>query len=157
MDSLFYDLLVRLQVLIAANANIILKGASVEVGRLTPVVSPTGLPAIGIYLTGDATIGEFGPQNLNFMDWDVAVAIELALDADATTTSLEQDYLNLRADVHEAIMTDAPTLSLAFCSMAFPLGADEPNLSQDGKRKTVSYRTQWLFRIRTSLTDMTII
>ncbi len=157
MDSLFFDLLTRLQVLIAANAGIIAKGATVEVGRIGPVVSPTDLPFVALYLTGDATVGEFGPQNLNFIDWDVAVAIELALDADALTTALEQDYLNLRADVHEAIMSDAPTLSLTFVSMAYPLGADEANLSQEGKLKTASYRTQWIFRVRTSLTDMTTI
>ena len=119
------------------------------------MVSPDDLPFVGIFLLGDATVGEFGPQNLNFIDWDVAVAIELALDGDATTVALDQDYLNLRADVHEAIMTDAPALSLSFVSMAYPLGADEANLSQEGKRKTASYRTQWMFRVRTSLTDMT--
>ncbi len=155
MDSLFFDLLVRIVALIEANANVIAKGATTQVGRIAPV-DTAELPFIGVYLTGDASIGEFGPQNTSFIDWDVAVAIEIAFDADAATASLEQDYLNLRADVHEAIMSDAPTLSLAFVSMAYPLGADEPNLSQEGKRKTVSYRTQWGFRVRTSITDMTI-
>ncbi len=156
MDSLFYDLLVRIVALIAANANVIAKGATVQVGRIAPV-PPGDLPFIGVFLTGDASIGEFGQQNTNFIDWDVSVAVELALDANATVASLEQDYLNLRADVHEAIMTDAPTLSLAHVMMAYPLGADEPNLDQEGARKTVSYRTQWGFRVRTSLTDMTTV
>lgn len=156
MDSLFYDLLVRIVALLQANANIIANGVGVQVGRIAPL-PPESLPFVGVFLIGDASIGEFGQQNTNFIDWDVSVAIEIAMDADATTASLEQDYLNLRADVHEAIMTDAPTLSLASVMMAYPLGADEPNLSQEGKRKTVSYRTQWGFRVRTSITDMTTV
>lgn len=156
MDSLFYDLLVRIVALLNANAGIIAKGATAQVGRIAPL-PPEALPFLGVFLTGDASIGEFGPQNTNFIDWDISVAVEIAMDADATTISLEQDYLNMRADVHEAIMTDAPDLSLPFVLMAYPLGADEANLSQDGKRKTVSYRTQWGFRVRTSITDMTTV
>ena len=158
MDSLFYDLLARLVTLIAANANIISKGATVQIGREAPVPDDE-LPFIGVYMTGDASIGEFGQQNTNFLDWDVNVAIEISLSGDATvsTQELEQEMLNLRADVHEAIMTDAPTLSLTFVLMAYPLGANEPNRSHDGKKKTASYRTEWGFRVRTTLTDMTTV
>jgi len=52
-------------------------------------------------------------------------------------------------------MSDAPTLSQTFVLMAFPLGATEAILSDDGKRKTASYRTEWMFRVRTSIADMT--
>lgn len=151
MDSLFYTVLQRLQTLIGAHASI--DATKVLVGRINPL-SVSELPFVSIFLEEDASIGEFGPQNVSFLDWDVTVAIELMVDADAATATLEQTYLNLRRDVHNAIMVDAPTLSQSFVLMTFPIGAEQPLLSNEGKRKTASYKTLWGIRIRTSITDM---
>lgn len=156
MDNLFYTLLNALQVILAANANIVTKGALVEVGRIRPY-SENELPAIGIFYIGDSPVGEFGPQNTVFMDWNLQVAIEISVDADANTTpaGFQQDLLNLRADVHEALMSVAPTVGEPYVSFTAPLGGDEPALDDAGRLKTASYRTTWLFRVRTALADMT--
>ena len=151
MDNLLFTLLERLETLIGAHVNI--DATKVAIGRASPL-SVTELPFIGIFIDEDASVGEFGPQNTNFIDWDVTVGIELMVDADATVTSLDQTYLNLRRDVHNAIMADAPTLSQTYVLMTFPIGAEEPLLSTEGKRKTASYKTLWGVRVRTSLTDM---
>lgn len=156
MDNLIYTLLAALVVTINANAGVIAKGATAALGRIRPL-QDNELPFIAVFYVGDESIGEFGPQNTNFIDWNVNVAIELYLAEDAATDAgdFQQDFLNLRADVHEALTTVAPTQGLSFVSITAPLGADEPVIDDAGNKKTVSYRTTWQFRIRTSLTDMT--
>jgi hypothetical protein len=156
VDNLIYTLLAALATTIGANANIIAAGATAGVGRIRPV-DETDLPFIGVFYLGDESIGEFGPQNTSFMDWNVNVGIDIALDADATVDGdeFQRLSLNMRADVHEALMTVAPTQGLTFVSFTAPLGANEPVTDDVGKRKTVSYRSNWLFRVRTDLTDMT--
>lgn len=156
MDNLIYTLLVAITATIGANAGVIAAGATAGLGRIRPV-DESELPFIGVFYVGDEPIGELGPQNLNFIDWNVNVAVEIAFDADATVSpgGFQQLLLNLRADVHEALMTIAPTQGLTFVSITAPLGADEPVTDDVGKRKTVSYRSNWLFRIRTTLEDMT--
>ena len=156
MDNLIYTLLASLAATIGANANILAAGATAVVGRIRPA-DEGDLPLIGVFYTGDESIGEFGPQNLNFIDWNVNVGIDIALDADATVDSdeFQRLSLNMRADVHEALMTVAPTQGLSFVSFTAPFGADEPVTDDVGKRKTVSYRSNWMFRIRTTINDMT--
>lgn len=156
MDNLIYTLLVAITATINANAGIIAKSATAGLGRIRPV-DESELPFIGVFYVGDEAIGEFGPQNLNFMDWNVNVAIEAMIDADATVSpgGFQQLALNLRADIHEALMTVAPTQGLSFVSFTAPVGADEPITDDVGKRKTVSYRSTWVFRVRTLLADMT--
>lgn len=151
MDNLLFTLLQRLETLIGAHANI--DATKVAIGRAAPL-DVGQLPFVAIFIEEDASVGEFGPENINVIDWDVTVGIELMVDADATVLALEQTYLNLRRDVHNAIMADAPTLSQAFVLMTFPIGAEEPQLSVEGKRKTASYKTLWGVRVRTSITDM---
>jgi len=156
MDNLFYTLLSALVVTIAANANITAKGALVELGRIRPY-DATELPAVAIFYVGDGPTGEFGPKNTNFIDWDLQVAIEISVDADANTgpDAFQRDLLNLRADVHQALMLVAPTQGQPFVSFTAPLGGDEPALDDSGRVKTASYRTTWMFRIRTAISDMT--
>jgi hypothetical protein len=156
MDNLFFTLLEALVATIKLNANIVTKGALVELGRIRPY-DESELPAVGVFYVGDTTLGEFGPQNPNFMDWDLLVAIEIAVDADANTTpaGFQQDLLNLRADVHAALMEVAPTQGLSFVSITAPRGGDEPTIDDAGRVKTASYRTNWLFRVRTEIDDMT--
>lgn len=156
MDNLIFTLLVAITATLNANAGIIAAGATAGLGRIRPV-DESELPFIGVFYVGDEPTGEFGPTNLNFIDWSVNVAIEIAIDADSTVLpgGFQQLSLNLRADVHEALMTIAPTQGLVFVSFTAPLGADEPVTDDVGKRKTVSYRSNWMFRIRTTLEDMT--
>lgn len=156
MDSLFYVLLNALVATINANAGIIAAGATAQLGRIRPL-DETELPFIAVFYTGDAVQGEFGPTNVNFQDWDVQVAAEISLDADATvdTDEFQRLLLNLRADVHNAIMTAAPTQGLSFVEKSFPLGGEEPVLDDSGKRKTVSHRSVWQFQVRTLIDDMT--
>lgn len=156
MDNLIFTLLTALVATINANAGVIAKGATAAVGRIRPL-EDTELPFIAVFYVGDETTGEFGPQNTVFQDWNVSVAVELYLSADAGTTPEDfvKEYLNLRADVFNALATAAPTQGLPFVSFSAPIGADEPVTDDAGNKKTVSYRTNWLFRVRTSVTDMT--
>ncbi len=156
MDNLIYTLLAALVVTINANAGVIAKGATAGLGRINPLAD-SELPFIGLFYVGDTPLGELGPQNFNFIDWNVAVGIEIAFDADATTEpdDFQKDALNLRADVHNALMVVAPTQGLDFVINTIPSGADEPVVDNVGKRKTISYRSNWVFHIRTTIEDMT--
>ena len=156
MDNLIYTLLAALVVTINANAGVIAKSATASLGRIRPLTE-SELPHIGVFYTGDIPLGDLGASNLTFIDWDVNVAIEIALDADATTTAedFQKEMLNLRADVHEALQTVAPTQGLSFVINTIVRGADEPLTDDVGKRKTLSYRSNWQFHIRTTKDDMT--
>ncbi len=156
MDNLIYTLLAALVVTLNAHAGLTAKGATAGLGRVRPLAE-SELPFVGVFYVGDEPLGDFGQTNLNFIDSNVSVAIEVALDADATTTAqdFQKDALNFRADVHNALMVVAPSQGLTFVANTIPNGADEPIVSQDGKRKTISYRSNWVFHIRTSIDDMT--
>jgi len=154
MDNLFLTLLNALVATLGAHVNI--NAANVVLGQTRPLVD-SQLPFVGVFYVGDNPIGEFGPQNTSFIDWNVFVGIELALAANATQINLDTAYLNLRADVHNAIMSVAPTQGLPFVEFTVPGGGIEPVLASEAKLKTVTYRTDWMFRVRTSITDMTTV
>lgn len=152
MDNLFYTLLAQIVTNIGAHANI--DATKVGLGRVNPL-SESEHPFIGVFLEDDTTIGEFGAQNTNFMDWLVQVAVEVYVSGTAATASLDQDFLNLRADIHNALMADV-TQGLSFVKQTIPVGASAP-VRDTNELKTVSYRLAWGFHVRTKVDDMTTV
>lgn len=152
MDNLFYTLLSTLVTRIGAHANI--DASKVALGRQNPL-SESELPFINVFLEEDTSIGDFGPTNTNFMDWSVQVGIEIYVSGTAGTSSLDQTFLNIRADIHNALMADI-TQGLNFVKQTIPLGASSPVIDTN-ELKTAAYRTAWGFHIRTSIDDMTVV
>lgn len=114
-------------------------------------LNDTELPAYNVVLGPDAPLSELGPTNVAFIDWNQALFIDLyartiLADADAT-------FLQMRAAVHRALMADY-TQGLNFVTTTIPAGADEPNIDNAGDRKSLVYRTNWVFQLRTSIDDL---
>ncbi len=151
-DALIYTLLTTLETAIKANPGI--APGNVALGRLETLTEEQ-LPYVAIFLNDDVSLGDNGANNTNFIDWNVSVNIELTVTA-LSTESLDKAYLDLRALVHNSIMEDE-TLGLNFCLFAVPEGSDEPALTDDPERRLAVYRTSWIFRIRTSVKDITTL
>ncbi len=114
-------------------------------------LNDTELPAYNVVLGPDQPRNELGPSNVAFIDWDQALFIDLYArtilqDADST-------FLQMRANVHRALMADV-TQTLSFIMTTIPAGAEEPNIDDAGERKSLVYRTNWVFWIRTSIDDL---
>ena len=67
--------------------------------------------------------------------------------------STDQEFLDMRARVHRALMADV-TQGLTYVLTTIPSGADEPIIDDEGERKSAVYRTNWVFRVRTSIADI---
>lgn len=114
-------------------------------------LNDTELPAYNVVLGPDSPINELGPANVAFIDWEQALFIDLydrsiLADADAV-------FLDMRRNVHRALMADV-TQTLAFVQTTIPAGAEEPAIDDAGERKSLVYRTNWIFWLRTSITSL---
>ena len=109
------------------------------------------LPAYVVVLGADAPLNELGPDNLAFIDWELIVFVDCYLRTVAT--SPDQEFLDMRARVHRALMADV-FQGLSYILTTIPAGADEPVIDNEGERKNSVYRTNWVFRVRTSLADI---
>ncbi len=114
-------------------------------------INDTELPAYVIALGPDQPLNELGPDNLAFIDWEVFLFVDLFIRTVAA--SPDQEFLDMRARVHRALMADH-TQGLSFVMTTIPAGADEPIIDDEGERKSAVYRTNWVFRVRTSLADI---
>jgi len=157
-DNRQYTVLAAVGTIIGTHASI--DATKVQVGYAAGLTgstltqtTTTQLPFVNIVYGGDATIGEFGPQNSSFIDWDIMVHIDIYVDAAATGNILEQDLLNLRRDIHEALMADI-TLGLSYVLMTYPVSAEEIDISAEARRGVAVQRTTWGIRLRHSYTNM---
>lgn len=148
-DSRFYSLLQAVKSQIEAHPG--LSSVTVEVSRKDSLHAGD-LPHVGIYLGSDSTVGGEGALNLSFIDWDLILIIEITL-AGPDTKDFDQEYLEIRAAVHNALMAE-PTLGLPYVMRTIPTGAVEPISNNEASAKVVSYRTGWNFHLRTSVADM---
>lgn len=112
-----------------------------------------GSPHYGVYLGVDTPLGEFGPQNLSVIDWSLSIVVEIAIQV-STAADLDATLLECRALVHEALMADE-SQGTDFILMTVPQGADEPVIDGEGEQRIAVYRTQWGFRVRTAVGQMT--
>lgn len=114
-------------------------------------LNDTELPAFNVVLGPDVPRNELGPANVVFIDWEQALFVDLyartiLADADAT-------FLQMRRFVHRALMADV-TQTLSFVMTTIPAGGEEPNIDDAGERKSLVYRLNWIFWIRTSIDDL---
>lgn len=114
-------------------------------------LNDTELPGYNVVLGPDAPLSELGASNLSFIDWEQLLFIDcyersILVDADAT-------FLDMRRNVHRALMADH-TQGLSFVTTTIAGGADEPTIDDEGERKNLVYRTNWIFQLRTSIGDL---
>ncbi len=114
-------------------------------------LNDTELPAYVVALGQDQPLNELGPDNLSFIDWELLIFVDLFLRTVAA--SPDQEFLDMRARVHRALMADV-TQGLTYVLTTIPSGADEPIIDDEGERKSAVYRTNWVFRVRTSIADI---
>ena len=113
--------------------------------------SDTELPAYNVEIGQDVPLGELGPDNVAFIDWQQAIFIDCY--AKSLATNIDAVFLTMRRNVHRALMADY-TQGLSFVSTTIPDGADEPVLDNSGEQKTSVYRVNFIFRLRTSIADL---
>lgn len=114
-------------------------------------LNDTEMPAYNVVLGPDAPLSELGPTNVAFIDWQLVLFVDcyvrtILADADAV-------FLDMRRNVHRALMVDH-TQGLGFVTTTIPGGADEPKIDDEGDRKNIVYRINWIFQIRTSIDDL---
>lgn len=142
-----------MQTNVAANAQIIADGATVARSRTGPW-QESDLPAYVLTYGPDQSLGELGPTNVRFIDWEFVVFVDYYNKL--TTAQLDTDLQNARANIHAALMADV-TQGVAFILTTIPSGADEPLLDDAADQKTIAYRTNWIVRLRTSIDDIETI
>ncbi len=114
-------------------------------------LNDTELPGYNLRLGPDAPIDELGATNVAFIDWDQVIFIDCY--ERAITENVDAVFLNMRRNIHRALMADV-TQGLGFVMLSIPGGAEEPLIDDSGERKNMVYRTNWLFRLRTSIDDL---
>lgn len=114
-------------------------------------LNDTELPGYNIRLGPDSPISELGPSNVAFIDWDQVIFIDCY--ERAHVENVDRIFLEMRRNVHRALMADV-TQGLGFVTTSVPGGAEEPMIDDSGERKNMVYRTNWIFRLRTSIADL---
>ena len=153
MTTLFEQSVAAMQANIAANAQVIADGATVVRARVGPW-QDSELPAYVLTYGPDAPLGELGPDNVRFIDWEFVVFVDYY--DKLTTTTIDTVLQQARANIHAALMADV-TQGLAFILTTIPQGADEPLIDDAIEKKTIAYRTNWIIRLRTSIDDIETI
>lgn len=153
MTTLFEQVVIAMEANIAADATVIADSATVTRARTGPWQG-ADLPAYVLTYGPDSPLGELGPDNVRFIDWEFIVFVDYY---DKLTTSAIDSVLQAaRANIHRALMADV-TQGLAFVLTTIPQGADEPLLDDAVEQKTIAYRTNWAIRLRTSIDDLETI
>lgn len=146
----------RFETLIAQLKTTLEADADITVGEVhkqrVGAFNDTELPAYNITYGPDEPIGEFGFENLNVIDWDFVVFIDLY--ERSSLADIDGVFQDMRRNVHRAIMGVAPSQGLTFVQMTIPQGADEPITDDAGEKKNMIYRTNWVFRLRTSVASL---
>lgn len=153
MTTLFEQAVTAMEANIAADATIIADGATVVRARVGPWQG-ADLPAYVLTYGPDSPLGELGPDNVRFIDWEFVVFVDYYNKL--TTPTLDSVLQDARANIHRALMADV-TQGLAFVLTTIPQGADEPLLDDSVEQKTIAYRTNWVIRLRTSIDDLETI
>ncbi|QJR79607.1 hypothetical protein CA267_001745 [Alteromonas pelagimontana] len=86
----------------------------------------------------------------HFIDWDLVVHTDILTRSN--TTSLDEEALNIRNQIHVLLMAN-PDLNLAYVQSITPLGQSEPEYSGDGDKYTMAVRQSWQVKYRTSIND----
>ncbi len=117
----------------------------------TNALSNNELPAYILWVGADVPLNDLGPDNLAFIDWAQSIFIDCM--AKSIATDVQAVFLQMRAAVHRSLMADV-TQGLNFVTNTIPLGAEDPVLDSVAEQKTMVYRTNWEFRLRTSIDDL---
>ena len=145
MTTRIETLLDTLVTTLEADANIV--SGSVHRARVEPLAD-NELPAYNIEIGADTPLNPLGPDNTQFIDWAQQIFIDCY--AKSTAVNIDSIFLDMRRNIHRALMVDH-TQGLNFVMTTIPAGADEPVLDASGEQKSMTYRTAWEFRLRTSI------
>lgn len=153
MTTLFEQTVIAMQANIAADATVIADGATVARSRVGPWQG-ADLPAYVLTYGPDTPLGDLGPDNVRFIDWEFVVFVDYYNKL--TTAAIDTVLQDARANIHRALMADV-TQGLNFILTTIPSGADEPLLDDAADQRTIAYRTNWVIRLRTSINDIETI
>ena len=153
MTTLFEQAVVAMEANIAADLTVIADGATVVRARVGPW-QDADLPAYVLTYGPDSSLGDLGPDNVRFIDWEFVVFVDYY--DKLTTTAIDSVLQAARANIHRALMADV-TQGVNFILTTIPQGADEPLLDDAVEQKTIAYRTNWVIRLRTDIEDIETI
>jgi hypothetical protein len=153
MTTLFEQAVKVMQANIAGDATVIADGATVARARIGPW-QESDLPAYILTYGPDVPLGELGPDNVRFIDWEFVVFVDYYNKL--TTANIDNVLQQARANIHRALMADV-TQGANFILTTIPSGADEPLIDDAVEKKTIAYRTNWVIRLRTSIDDIETI
>lgn len=107
------------------------------------------VPALSVEQGDDTPVAEPGNSNTLYMDNELVVQITAVV---SSTSNVETELNQIREEVYAAMMADT-TLGLAYVYDVRWLGADAPDISDEGERPVASVTTNWAIYYRHSYTD----
>ena len=109
------------------------------------------LPGYNILIGQDVPLDDLGASNVAFIDWAQIIYIDCYEKSIAA--QIDNLFLDMRRNVHRSLMADA-TQGLGFVWTTIPQGAEQPVIDNSGEQKSMVYRLNWEFRLRTSISDL---
>lgn len=125
---------------------------SVHRSRVAPF-SDAELPAYNIEIGQDVPLSDLGPDNVAFIDWEQAIFVDCYQKSIAD--NIDAIFLTMRNYVHVALMADY-TQGVSFVMTTIPAGAEEPIIDDSGEQKTMVYRVNFIFRLRTPINTLDV-
>lgn len=109
------------------------------------------VPAACVFMGEEIPRGDNGFEVMGSYDAVMTIYIDLWDQADQST-NIETKLLELRKLTHIQLM-QSNRLGLSYVINIAPFGAEEPELSPDGRALTGKLRSLWIVEYRTSVTD----
>lgn len=110
----------------------------------------TALPALNVVMGADKPLGERGPDNLSFQDWELTVFVDVIVKSSATP--LETTLNNIRLAVHKTLLANY-TLGLPFVFNGYAGPVEEPEQKGETELPISVMRTSFMFLHRSLITD----
>ena len=142
----------RVETLLDTLATKLLADAAITAGSVynsrSAAFSDTELPAYNLTIGQDVPLDDLGAANVAFIDWAQIIYVDCY--AKSVAAEIDTVFLTMRRNVHRALMAD-PTQGLNFVWTTIPQGGEQPVIDSSGEQKTMVYRLNWEFRLRTSI------
>lgn len=112
--------------------------------------SNAALPAVNVVMGSDKPLGERGPENLSFQDWELTVYVDIIVKSNVSP--LETTLNNIRLAAHKQLLANY-TLGLPFVFNGYPGPVEEPEQKGDTELPISVMRTSFMFLHRSLITD----
>lgn len=98
----------------------------------------------------DKPLGERGPDNLSFQDWELTVYVDIIVQSNVVP--LETTLNSIRLNVHKTLLSDY-TLGFPFVFNGYASAVEEPEQKGDTELPVSVMRTAFIFLHRSLIAD----